>query len=32
MNRSLICRVVNIFPNGEIANEDAVIGADLPTR
>lgn len=28
--RRLICRAINIFPNGDIVNEDAVIGEDLP--
>lgn len=28
--RRLICRAINIFPNGDIVNEDVVVGEDLP--
>ena len=29
--RRLIYRIINVFPNGEVKNEDAVIGENLPT-
>ncbi len=30
LDRKLICRVVSVFPNGDITYEDAVIGENLP--
>jgi DNA-directed RNA polymerase subunit F len=31
-NRRLIYRVITIFPDGEVRNEDAVIGENLPVN